>query len=209
MAAEGGSGGGFTSMAVSNPLFTGAAKSAAFSALQAEEGDNELFNANAKSVIDPSALDVDEKELSQIRQWARNLRVSMLVICALMMVTAFYNFGSTTGTLATTFLAAYLFFFACLLCCFEISLRRVSTLLAENFGFLYNGFGRFCFIFFVATICFKISTMGIVCFVLLILHGMVTVYIHFRHPQYGRYVHAMHMYHRTTAKRGAGVATAV
>ncbi len=203
MAEEGGGGGGFTAMAISNPLFSNAAKSAAFSTLKSEEGDNELFNANARSTVDPAALDVDEKELSRIRWWARNLRISMLVICTLMIITAFYNFLSFSATsLSTSFLAAYLFVFASLLCCYECGLRMVATYLVQNFGFLYNPFGRFCFIMFVGFICFDMSTMGIVCFSLLVLYGCVNIYVHFKHPQYGRYLRATHAYNRVTAKRG-------
>lgn len=201
MAEEGG--GGFTAMAVSNPLFTNAAKSAAFSALKSEEGDNELFNANAKSAVDPSALDVDEKELGRIRYWARILRISMLAICTLMMITAFYNFLSfSAANLSTSFLAAYLFVFATLLCCYECGLRMISVQLVQNFGFLYNPFGRFVFIMFVGFICFDMSTMGIVCFTFLLLYGIVNTYVHFKHPQYGRYLRATHAYNRATAKRG-------
>jgi hypothetical protein len=202
MAAEG-SGGGFTAVAVSNPLFSNASKSAAFSVLKSEEGDNELFNANAKTSVDPASLDVDEKELSRIRYWARMLRISMLVICTLMIITGFYNFLSTTSSsLSTSFLAAYLMLFASLLCCYECGLRMVATYLVQNFGFLYNPIGRFCFLLFVGFICFDMSTMGIVCFCLLVVYGCVNSYVHFKHPQYGRYLKATHAYNRATAKRG-------
>lgn len=203
MSSEGG-GGGFTAMAISNPMFTNAAKSAAFSTLKAEEGDNELFNANAKSSVDPAALDVDEKELSRIRYWARMLRIAMLIICTLMMITGFYNFLSTSSSsLSDSFLAAYLFVFATLLCCYECGLRMVAMHLVQNFGFLYNPFGRFVFLVFVGFICYDLSTLGIVCFCLLVVYGCVNMYVHFKHPQYGRYLRATHAYNRATAKRGA------
>lgn len=195
--------GGFTAMAVSNPLFTNAARSAAFSSLKAEEGDNELFNPNAKAAVDPAALDVDEKELGRIRYWARTLKISMLCICTLMMITAFYNFMSlSSGKLSTSFLAAYLFVFSSLLCCYECALKMVAMQLVQNFGFLYNPFGRFAFMMFVGFICYDMSTMGIVCFAFLLLYGCVNTYVHFKHPQYGRYLRATHAYNRVTAKRG-------
>lgn len=184
-------------------MFTNAAQSAAFTALKSEEGDNELFNKDAKSLVDPAALDCTPEELAKIRKWARNLRIAMLGICTLMIITAFYNFASlSSASLSTTFLAAYLSFFACMLCCYECGFRQATTILAVNFGFLYNPIGRCCFLAIVGMICYDLSTMGIVCFALLLCYACVSTFVHFKHPQYGRYMRMMHLHHRATTKRG-------
>jgi hypothetical protein len=191
----------FTAMAVQNPMFQNAAKSAAFQALKDEEGDNELFNSNAASVVDPTALDVDEKELGRIRFWARVLRIAMLVICTLMFVTGFYNFLGTSSSISTSFLAGYLLFFTCLMCCYELALKQAAIFIVQNFGFLYNSIGRSIFLSFVAIVCYQISTLGKICFGLLIGYGLVSIFVHWRHPQYSKYMQVLHAYNRTKAKR--------
>lgn len=207
MASSGGS--SFTAMAVQNPMFQAGAKNAAFSALQAEEGDNELFNPNAKSRVDPAALDVDETELAKIRWWARNMRISMIIIASLMIITSFLNFASlSSSSLATSFLAFYLLIFSCLICCFEVGFKQALLFIVQNFGFMYYGISRFVFLLFVAIVCYQISTFGKVCFALLIAHGCVNIYLHFAHPQYSRYLKSMHFYGTANAKRPA-VATKV
>ncbi len=199
MAEEGPS---LASLAVRNPLFQEAGKKAAFEALQQEEGDNELFNPNARPIIDPSALEVDENELAAIRKWARTMKLAMLIISTLMIITAWYNIGSSTTQVSDGFVAMYLFFFAILICCFELAIKRIAVLLVQNFGFMYNAAGRFMFLIFVGFLCFDLSTMGKVVFGLLMLYGLVNIYLNFKHPQYSKYLRAMHAYNTAKAKRG-------
>lgn len=189
------------SLAVQNPLFQSAAKQAVFQAVQQEEGDNDLLYPNTKSAIDPSALDVDEKELDAIRKVSRIMRMFMLGIATLMIITAWYNIGSSSTEVSDSFLAMYLFFFATLICCYELAIKRVAILIVQNFGFMYNAFGKMGFLLFVAFICFELSTMGKVCFALLLCYGVANIYVHFKHPQYPRYMRAMHFYARAKAKR--------
>lgn len=193
------------SLAVRNPLFQEMGKKAAFEALQQEEGDNELFNPNAASVVDPSALEVDEAELAAIRKWARYLKIAMLIISTLMIITAWYNIGSSTTQVSDGFVAMYLLFFATLICCFELAIKRVAILLVQNFGFMYNAIGRFMFLIFVGFLCFDLSTMGKVVFGLLMLYGLVNLYVNFKHPQYAKYMRAMHFYSRAKAKRSTPI----
>lgn len=193
------------SLAVQNPLFQNATKQAVFQAVQQEEGDNDLLYPNAKSAVDPSALDIDEKELAAIRKTSRIMRIFMLGIAALMIITAWYNIGSSTSQLSDSFLAMYLFFFATLICCFELAIKRVALFIVQNFGFLYNAIGKFAFLTFVAFICYELSTMGKVCFALLLAYAVANIYVHFKHPQYPRYMRAMHFYARAKAKRPSPV----
>jgi predicted membrane-bound dolichyl-phosphate-mannose-protein mannosyltransferase len=106
---------------------------------------------------DPAALDVDEEELAQLKKYSRIMRLTMLGITALIMATAFSNFLSTSGTVATIVLALYLLFFSGLLCCFECGLKMFSNSIAQNFGFLYSAQGKMVFLIFVAIICFQLS----------------------------------------------------
>lgn len=199
MAEEGGP--SLASLAVRNPMFQEMGKKAAFEALQQEEGDNELFNPNAAAVVDPSALEVDEKELGEIRKWARYMKFGMLAISTLMIITAWYNIGSSTSEISDGFIAMYLFFFAILICCFELAIKRVAVFLVQNFGFMYSAAGKFMFLLFVGFLCFDLSTMGKVVFGLLMLYGLINVYVNFKHPQYAKYLRAMHAYNTAKAKR--------
>jgi hypothetical protein len=195
------------SLAVQNPMFREQAKKAAFQAVDKEENDNELWNAQAK-VIDPSQLDVDEKELAEIRKHARNMKIFMIATSTLMIITAWYNIGTATYT-SDSFLAIYLFFFAIMLCCFELAIRRVSKMIVQNFGFMYSAGGKVMFLAFIAMMCFELSALGKVCFALLICYCFANLYIQFKHPQYARYLRLMHYYNAARAGKKTTNDTAV
>lgn len=186
------------SVAVKNPMF----QKVAFETLksQFEEDDEEAQPTAAHSkFVDNAVLDVDEKELAKIQKWSKVLRTSMLIIAALVMITAYYNIASTSSTLSSGFLAMYLLFFSCMLCCFEIAYKTISIYLVQNFGFLYNPYGKFVFLTFVGMVCFQLSTMGKVMFGLLILYGLVNIYVNFIHPKYPQYLRIMHFYNKVKA----------
>lgn len=193
--------------AVQNPMFRSAMKQAAFEAVNKEEGDNDLWNQNAQ-MVDPTLLDVDEKELAQIRKWSRIMRVAMIIIATLMIITAWYNIASTSISLSDGFLAMYLCFFAVLICCFEIAIRRIAVIIVQNFGFMYNPLMKCLFILFVAFIAYELSTLGKVCFALLLAYGAMNMYINCRHPQYGRYQRLMHFHNKARASRATAVPSA-
>ena len=191
------------SMSVQNPMFQSAAKQAAFEAVKKEEGDNDLFYPNAPLKLDPAVLDVDEAELAQIRKFARFLKIFMLIIAGLLMFTAFYNIGTSSASLSTTFLALYLFFFSILLCCYECALKMCSVKIAENFGFLYTAPGKTLFLIFVAIISFQLSTVGKVVFSLLLAYGLAHIYVICKHPKYPAYIRTMHYCRTVKAGRAA------
>lgn len=89
-------------------------------------------------------------------------------------------------------LGLYVMFFGYLLCCFELSLSFCTTLIVQNFGFMYNPYGRFCFIIFVAVMCFQLSTMGKVIFGLLILEAAVQGYVYCICPHFEQYTRKLH-----------------
>jgi hypothetical protein len=195
------------SASISNPLFQEAGKKAVFSAVQAEEGDNELFNPNAPLRGDRAILDVDDNELAQIRKWSRIMRISMLIIATLIMATAYANIGSTSVQLSDGFLAMYLFFFSVLLCCFELAIKRAAVVIVQNFGFMYSTIGRMCFLSFVAIVCFNLSTLGKAVFALLLAYGCLNAYVNFKHPKYSQYLRIMHYYSTVKAGKQSTVET--
>ncbi|RYH14074.1 hypothetical protein EON65_34200 [archaeon] len=193
------SGSSLATLAVQNPLFREQAKKAAFEAVDQEENDNELWNQNAKTV-DPSALDVDDGELAEIKKYSRYMRFAMIGISTLMVITAWYNISSASS-LSKGFLALYVFFFSMLLCCFEIAIRRVAVIIVQNFGFMYNPVGKILFLVVVAILCYQLSTLGKVCFAFLLMYTVATMYIQCKHPKYGQYQRLMHYYNRARAIR--------
>eukprot|EP01039_Chlorochromonas_danica_P004448 gene4448-4873_t len=186
--------------AIQNPLFQSETKKAAFQAVDKEENDNDLWNQDAKNV-DPSQLDVDEKELSQIKKYSRVMRFAMIGIATLMIITAWYNIASSSSSLAKGFLAFYLFIFGFLLCCFEIAMRSAAMIIVQNFGFLYSPVGKVIFLVFISFLAYELSTLGKVCFALLLAYACMNIYIGCKHPQYGRYQRLMHYYNRARASR--------
>lgn len=141
-----------------------------------------------------AAADIPEAELAKIRWWSRILRVSMIIIATLMLVTAYYNFASSSNQVATVMLALYIMFFAILICCFELAFRFATIAIVQNFGFMYNPYGRACFIIFVAIMCFQLSTIGKVVFALLITEALIQAYVYCICPHYESYTRKLHFY---------------
>ena len=185
------------SAAVKNPIFQQAASKAVFEAVTTSE-ELPVSNANFN---DPSALDVSDEEFNDIKRWATILRYSMIIISTLMLITAWYNILSVTSpSISSSLLAFYLTIFSCLICCFEISLRRVSLLIVQNFGFMYSAFGRILFLIFVAIVSFELSTFGKVVFGLIMAWGCVNIYVNVKHPKYNMYLRKLHFYNRIMAR---------
>lgn len=197
----------FTQTAVENPIFQEAAKNAAKAAAKdayRREVDEEDDDVTRRVEVDGSVLDVDAEELAQIKKWAMYMKYTMIVLSTLMIILALYNFISLTNlftSLSTMFLAAYLMVFACMICCFECALKSVAYFIVQNFGFMYNAYGRGIFLFFVALLCWELSTFGKVMFALILAYGCVYIYLSFKHPQYGKYLRTLHYFNRAKAKQ--------
>lgn len=152
-------------------------------------------------VMDESVIqDIDDAELAKIEGWAKKLRVAMIVVSTLCIITAFYNLANTSNTVATNFLAVYVFFFSTLVCCYEIAVKQVVLIIVSNFGFLYNPIGRTIFICFLAVLLFQLSTMGMVMFAVLLAMGIVQIYVDCRHPKFEKYKMVIHYYGRASAQ---------
>lgn len=192
------------SAAVKNPMFQKAAKKAMFEAVMGQEDDEEQqqnTSSSSKQIKDGSVLDVTEDELKQLKKYALYMKWSMIVIATLLMAVSWYNFLSTSSSsFATTFLAAYLFFFAIMICCFECAFRQAALIIVQNFGFMYSMWGRWVFLSFVAILSYQISTFGKVMFGMLVLYAFATAFVYYKHPQYGKYLRTLHFFNR--AKSG-------
>jgi hypothetical protein len=141
-----------------------------------------------------AAAGVPAEELASIKYWSRILRGSMLIISILMLITAWYNFASSSNEVSTVMLGLYVMFFAILICCFELAFKFATVMIVQNFGFMYNPFGRACFIIFVAIMCFQLSTMGKAMFALLIAQGLLQAYVYCACPHYEAYTRKLHFY---------------
>ena len=80
--------------------------------------------------------------------------------------------------------ACYLMAFSTLLCCFETHLKAVSTMITDNFGFMYSAKGRAAFLVFVAMLCFSQGLLGKICGCLMLFNAGFTFYVIFKHPEY-------------------------
>ncbi len=194
-------GSSLAALAVKNPMFQKAAKDAVFESISSGDDDEEQQQQSTSVPKDGSVLNISEEELSKIQKWAKVLKFSMIGIATLLFIVSWYNFFGTSSTIATSFLAAYLFVFAMLLCCFELPIRSAALIIVQNFGFMYNSYGRTVFLSFVAILSYQISTFGKVMFGLIILYGLVSIFVNWKHPMFGKYLRTLHFFNRTKANK--------
>lgn len=108
-------------------------------------------------------------------------RVINLGLSTAMFLVALLSFLST-NTVTTGVLACYVLVFSCLLCCFETHLKQMSKVIALNFGFLYSGYSRAAFLFFVSTIVFSLSLFGKLIGLLMFANAIFNIFILFKYP---------------------------
>jgi hypothetical protein len=100
--------------------------------------------------LPPAVVTEDMQRKKVMIQWA--LRVTTMLLCVLMLVTAAIGLGSITGVdkSGKIFVATYMFFFSSLLFVFEgiqfQTVEWIDHMLKRNFGFLYNAMGKAFFI---------------------------------------------------------------
>lgn len=82
----------------------------------------------------------------------------------------------------------YIILFSCLLCCFEVHLKRMDKYIFLNCGFMFHWAGRFLFFFFCGTLSFTLGVIGIVAGIFTILNLMFTFYVLRYHPTYRQYM---------------------
>mmetsp|Transcript_14317 Transcript_14317/g.21438 ORF Transcript_14317/g.21438 Transcript_14317/m.21438 type:complete len:214 (+) Transcript_14317:57-698(+) len=189
--------------AAKNPTVQKAAKAAAVTAVEEEKkkynppssphdgGDEESQDPWRKeSTSEPEPVDVTPEELKQMQMWALILRVLYMCISICMAAAAFLVLEK--AHISTVFIALYVFFFAILICCFELALTSVARWMAENFGFMYSLSGRLIFIVFVAVLCFDLMLFGKIVMALLLAATCVDIYVYVSFPKYEAWLRHKH-----------------
>jgi hypothetical protein len=139
-----------------------------------------------------NAIDVDPAELHTMQQWANKLRTINIGVCALLMIASFFSLGS--NDLTTVFIALYVWFFAGLLCCYELGLAAITQFIAINFGFMYNSYPRKIFVILVAILCFGLGLFGKIAMGLLLGSECCYAYVQYKHPKFEKYMKMTHLY---------------
>jgi Tfp pilus assembly major pilin PilA len=137
-------------------------------------------------------LNLPPEEIAEINAWSKKLRQAYIVISVIMSLAAFFSLGS--NDLAVVFIALYVWFFSCLIFCFELALTVVAKLIAENFGFMYNIVNRSIFLFMVTIMCFELGFIGKLVMIMLFCASVVSIYVAIKHPAYEEYLRRSHYY---------------
>jgi hypothetical protein len=143
--------------------------------------------------IDPGsaeALGISPEELKKIQMWGLILRVSYM--CASILMAAAAALAIQNGGLSIVFIALYVFFFAIIICCFEVALNVVALWIAQNFGFMYTLLGRILFIVFVASLCYNLKLFGKIVMGILLALVVLNIGIIIVFPKYETWLRAKH-----------------
>lgn len=188
--------------AASNPTVQKAATAAAKVVVEEEakkyginpSNDVEAGNSGNNNPIDPSsaeALGVTPEELKKIQMWGLILRVAYM--CASILMAAAAALTIQKAGLSVIFIALYVFFFAIIICCFEVALNVIALWIAQNFGFMYTLLGRMLFIIFIASLCYNLElfgkiVMGILLAIVVLNIGVIIVF-----PKYEAWLRSKHL----------------
>ncbi len=174
------------------PPFPGEERAAA--PAPATEWDQEAASPSAPhSSTPPEDLDISPSELKELEKWNMILRVSFMAISILMATASVLALQN--ASLGTFVIAIYVFFFAIVICCFELSLKGIAMVISENFGFMYTKSGKVIFIVFISVMCFDLKVMGKVCMALLLLAVCVNIYVIITLPKYEKWLRKKHYSH--------------
>jgi len=86
------------------------------------------------------------------------MRVSNLVASIMLITFCVLSFIPPVNP-SSIVICCYLICFGCLLCCFEMRIRQVSTLISKNLGFMFSWQSRCLFLIFVAILCLAVGTI--------------------------------------------------
>lgn len=185
-------------IATQNPYFTAHeyAKMATSDSHLKEAQQNYLMNHQG---VDPTVIDVTPEEFEEIKSISSKQRYIIIALTTMMIITAWINFANLS--ISKIFLALYLFVLSMTLCCAELAfLTIITSKVASNFGFLYTGFGKMLFVFFLGLVCFQLSLLGKILFGFTLAYGFMSIYYHYKHPKLGKYQKIMHLFR--TARPG-------
>lgn len=187
------------SAAASNPTVQKAATAAAKVVVEEESKKYGLSpstnnDVESQNKIDPAsaeALGVTPEILKKIQLWGLILRVSYMAVSILMAACAALKLQDNPS-LSVVFIALYVFFFAIIICCFEVALNVIAVWIAGNFGFLYTLLGRMLFMVFVASLCFNLALFGKVVMAVLLLLVVINIGVIIVFPKYEDWLRAKH-----------------
>ena len=176
----------------------------------ASSSGNRQWNNNRSSVLsqeegdkNPNTVDCDAGEIEEMKKWAAKLRMINLISATLLILSSFFSLGS--NQLTTLFIAFYVFFFAVLLCCYELALSAISRAIAENFGFMYNMWPRKIFILLVAVLCYELGLLGKIAMGLLVFAEGSGAYVQYKHPQFDKFTKLKHLNGVVDSADGTGL----
>lgn len=189
------------SAAAKNPTVQKAASAAATAAVEEEKKkyfpSDDVKDEEAQQPTEPlPPLDIDPEELKKMQQWYLVLRIAYMGISLAMAAAAFLILEK--ANISTLFLALYVFFFAIMICCFELAFRGVAKWMSENFGFMYSLTGKLLFVVFVAVLCFDLGLFGKIVMAALLLAVCVNIYVFLTFPKYEQWLRQKH--YETLAK---------
>lgn len=140
----------------------------------------------------PPDLNIEPDVLKNMEKHALFMRVFYMGCAVLMSTAAWLYILGGASDFTKIFIAFYVFFFAILICCFELALSACSRLIASNFGFLYNGLGRGVFLVFAAALAYNLDVVGIISMSVLLLGVAFNIYIVFKFPKYTAWLRRKH-----------------
>mmetsp|Transcript_25115 Transcript_25115/g.37016 ORF Transcript_25115/g.37016 Transcript_25115/m.37016 type:complete len:216 (-) Transcript_25115:91-738(-) len=144
------------------------------------------------SDIESLSSEINPEELRAIDTWASKLRNAYLLTSVLMSLSAFFSLGS--NNLGIVFIALYVWCFAMLIFCFELALKIVAKLIAENFGFMYSPIMRTLFLFMCMVLCYELGLLGKIVVCMLAITGSLHIYVAVKHPQFEEVLRKKHYY---------------
>lgn len=137
-------------------------------------------------------FDCSPEELKEIQRYHLYLRVAFMLTAIMMSLASVLTLQSCS--VATAFIAMYVFFFAVLIFCFELGLKAVAEMIASNFGFLYSFVGRVIFVIVLCGMLARLSTWGYVAMGLLVISLGGNLYVLFKLPRYDEYLRKKHYF---------------
>jgi len=119
---------------------------------------------------------------------------ALYMICAIFMAyVSVRTFQDGSSDFFMLCFAFYIFLFSILICCFEAQLFGfISSMIAINFGFMYNIIGRWIFLIFVGVMCMKLGPFGVACMITLYVGGLGHAIMIFKFPFFQEYQRMLH-----------------
>jgi hypothetical protein len=139
-----------------------------------------------------SSFDMSEEDFSKMKKWSLALRV--LYMCVSILMAAAAALALNGASLGTVFIALYVFFFAIIICCFELALSMVSIWISQNFGFMYTLTGKIGFILYVAALCYNLLIFGKIVLALLVVLVVVNLGVALYFPKYSQWLRETHFH---------------